>query len=574
MTRLTYTGIDSADEGDMWATPRTLLIKLHPGFNDDGEAQHIDVEMVFDVTDLSQGDVIFRKSAYEGPTPVNQYRAEDIDLKTASGLCVELYSVDNPANTSERSFHASVDVGDTQLLAKYRADVRKVDGSETCGSQAALERDGGGLSACGAGFLLNLATQDATKFHAITVQWDLNETPRGTRAVCTSGEGSETSFVERPTELVQYFFMVGKIQSHPASTVGKSRGFYWLSQPNFDPVELGRKLDNIVPKLQAFFKDSQPLFRIFARRNEYKCISGMGVHQGFVFGWNDRSPTDPNGNLEFILHELIHNWPRIGLQDPAGVPTREDYADLWFNEGIADFYALVLPHQMGFESRDDFLHRFNVHISGYYTNPARFMENEEFYKRFSAGFHQIRVPYQRGMMYFLGLACKLRRAGKRSLDELIYIMVKLRRTAQPHGIKVWLSLVAAELGHSAFNDYNRMSDGELIHLPADCMATFLGPDAKCLKLVRNNQEEFYLGFPERCINARNSVVKDLDTESRAAKSGVREGDMITDQHSYLSDAENWDKMFFMKVQRGDSFTDLIWWPRSYEKVESYQVVRT
>jgi hypothetical protein len=39
-------------------------------------------------------------------------------------------------------------------------------------------------------------------------------------------------------------------------------------------------------------------------------------------------------------------------------------------------------------------------------------------------------------MYFIELACRLNKAGKRPLDALIQEMVDLHQTKKPHGIKV------------------------------------------------------------------------------------------------------------------------------------------
>jgi hypothetical protein len=84
-------------------------------------------------------------------------------------------------------------------------------------------------------------------------------------------------------------------------------------------------------------------------------------------------------------------------------------------------------------------------------------------------------------------------------------------------------------------------------------------------------------------------VKGLDLESRAAKvGGVREGDQITQKFSFFSEAEKWNNSFSMTVVRrqvieneheegvakGEELKDLTWWPRSWEKVESYQFFRT
>lgn len=96
---------------------------------------------------------------------------------------------------------------------------------------------------------------------------------------------------------------------------------------------------------------------------------------------------------------------------------------------------------------------------------------------------------------------------------------------------------------------------------------------------RQDQNEFYLGFPEDCLTAKPAVVRELDPGSRAAKAGVRDGDAITLQYSFFWDAERWGRKFSMKVRRSggnsiEEMKDLVWEPRSWGKVESYQFTQS
>ena len=172
------------------------------------------------------------------------------------------------------------------------------------------------------------------------------------------------------------------------------------------------------------------------------------------------------------------------------------------------------------------------------------------------------------------LAYQLKKAGKRSLDDLILDMVDLRNRERPpaYGISVWLSMLEAELGPSALTDYHSMAEAVPIVLPPGCLRVTEGLD---WTLQRQDQGEFYLGFPEDCLDRKRSVVKDLDPDSRAAEAGVLEGDIITPQHSFFVIAERWGRNFEMTIRREgvDGLKVLSWRPRSRKKVESYQLVR-
>ena len=71
-------------------------------------------------------------------------------------------------------------------------------------------------------------------------------------------------------------------------------------------------------------------------------------------------------------------------------------------------------------------------------------------------------------------------------------------------------------------------------------------------------------------------MEDLDLESRAAKAGVREGDMVLNDYSYFYVADQWDQEFSMTVRRKsedggrEEWKEMRWWPRSWTTVESYQ----
>lgn len=118
-------------------------------------------------------------------------------------------------------------------------------------------------------------------------------------------------------------------------------------------------------------------------------------------------------------------------------------------------------------TEDQFIERFNWRILGYYTNPDRAVKNKDVQDRFWLPARVHRIPYQRGFMYFVQLTYKLHTPYKRSLDELIIEMIRLRAVDKPHGIHVWLSLVERELGPVGLDDYNDMSEGKPIMLPFD-----------------------------------------------------------------------------------------------------------
>lgn len=548
---------------------------------------------------LAKGDAVFHHVLCRGPVKTQQYAAAAIHVRDSHGSPVALRAEDSN-DGRHRTFRAGADVAAGALTADYEARPWNPTESSPCGPQIALERDGGGLTGAGMGFLLRPAEGIEREVDGVVIEWDLGDAPSGSRAVCSLGEGVKVVANVRPSVLDECFFAVGPLHSYPpASSIsatdacsnadgenvesnkagskdsdgGGPFGAYWLGTPDFDVSALGHKMQQLFPKMAAFFRDEDPAYRIFVRHNVQKCVSGRGLHRGFVFAWNEIMPRDPRETDEFLMHETVHNWPRLGHS--AGGPTAEEVVDAWFNEGIAEYYSLILPYRFGVFSEEDFIERFNVRLSGYYTNPDRGVVNKDVMGLFWKGGHVNRIPYQRGFMYFLQLAYQLKKAKGRSLDDLILDMLDLRNRNEPHGIAVWLSLLKRELGPSALEDYRLMSDAVPIVLPADYLHLVEGITG--WRIVRQDQEEFCLGFSEDSL--RDKVVKGLDPQSRAASAGVREGDAVTARYSYFAVAERWGQDFTMTVTRpGGNGVEgelkvLSWSPRSAHKVESYQAVR-
>ncbi|KAK9777094.1 putative Peptidase M61 catalytic domain-containing protein [Seiridium cardinale] len=335
-----------------------------------------------------------------------------------------------------------------------------------------------------------------------TIEWDVESTPSGTRAACSLGEGIRVSAQIKATDLDECFFAVGPLHSYPRGETGEPFGIYWLSDSPFDAGALGAKTKALSPRMVKFFDDPDPTYRVFIRRNIQKCVSGRGQHGGFVYAWTMVVPRDID---EVLIYETVHNWPRLGHS--VGGPTMEEMADGWFNEGIAEYYSLVLPFRSGIFSGQDFVRRINIRIPAYYTNPDRTIKNKDVQDRFWVGGHINRIPYQRGFM---------KRAGARSLDQLIINMVHPRRQEQPHNIPVWNSMLEKQLGPATETSYQEMS----VVLVSVYLRVVEGLD---WTLLRQDQEEFCLGFDEASLSPKGGVVMDLIPTSRVPKQGCRWG---------------------------------------------------
>ncbi|RFU26542.1 hypothetical protein B7463_g9803, partial [Scytalidium lignicola] len=477
--------------------------------------------MILEIPVVAKNEILFYHTLARGPIKTMQYTPDDIEIKDALGK-VPVHSKDQ--NRRQRNFLVDRDLSSGELTVEYRAIPWDVTETDPCGPQIALERDGRGLTVAGMYFILTPALDEIMD---ISVEWNLSYAPPSTRAVCSLGEGKQVFTQAQASVLEECFFAVGPVHSYPPGETFGKFGTYWLENPPFEAPALGRRMELLIPKMMTFFHDPDPTYRIFVRRNIQKCVSGRGLHRGFAFAWTKVVPRDEDELVEFLIHEIVHNWPRLGFSKDG--PTPEELADGWFNEGIAEYYSIILPYRFGIFSEQEFVQRLNIRISGYYTNPDRGVKNKDVQDLFWKGAHS-------------GSLC---------------------------------SRESGELGATAVTEYHAMSEAVPVILPEDYLRITENLD---WTLQRQDQEEFYLGFPEECLDAKPAIVKNLDPASRAAKAGVREGDIITPQYSFFFVAERWEQKFSMSVRRptsdtSDEVTALTWLPRSWEKVESYQFVQ-
>ena len=155
--------------------------------------------------------------------------------------------------------------------------------------------------------------------------------------------------------------------------------------------------------LADFFEQPDADYRIFLRHNPYRGISGSALRQSFVAGWNEQTVDSVERLESFIDHELIHEWVYLeGSYDET----------VWFNEGIADYYGIVLPHRHGLQTEADYLSRVNLSARQCFASPYHGQPLSRVSDQYWTDFRAQQVPYGRGMFYFAELDAELRQRGR------------------------------------------------------------------------------------------------------------------------------------------------------------------
>jgi predicted metalloprotease with PDZ domain len=236
---------------------------------------------------------------------------------------------------------------------------------------------------------------------------------------------------------------------------------------------------------------------------------------------------------------------------------------LTFVLGIANYYARTLPFKFGLIDQQKLLQGINVEASAYYTNPSRGMSDDEANRRAWEDFEVQRLPYNRGALYLFDANAKIRdkSKGTRSIDESVLELLRRKENRQRYGLNEWLDMMVKELGPSGKEDWERMGNGELV-IP---VPNALGLD---FELGRSDQEPFELGFSYTSLTSR--IISGLIPGSRAAKAGLRDGDVLL-RNDYLGNsADHYERNLNLVIRRDGREIVINYWPRKWEKVECWQ----
>jgi hypothetical protein len=457
------------------------------------------------------------------------------------------------------------------VVLSYRALPREINNSVVPGARVDLRTDQGGLIGSGIAFLPVPQHRDVT--YSIHLAWNLDSAPVGISAVWTFGEGTSAHKIGPATDL-ETIFAVGPLKNYTSSVINpsgsrKEFGMYWFGQPPFNATEMAINTENLLLNMMEFFQDEDTSFRVFVRKSLRPSFGGTESHRSFMLEYdaefNNFVKIDDQTILSLVAHETVHVYP--AMESKKQISNDEyDAEAVWYSEGIATYYQGILPYRFGIFNQSQFIREMNKMASAYYTSPAVNISEDEAKDRSSHDTHAQRLPYFRGSMYLLKLDAALRAVsgGKRSLTEPMLALLKLKTERRPYTLAQWLPMIKAELGKSAIKDFENMFAGKLVVPPSDSMA-YAG-----LKLVRADQERYELGFD--VVSFAKHKIIGLVPGSRAAASGLREGDILEKSVFLWLTADNFNRNMELKIRRGDEILDISYWPRTWYKVESYQWV--
>lgn len=468
------------------------------------------------------------------------------------------------------------------ISVKFTAPYRKTDEKTLPGPRVDLRRDvtGGGLVGQGQGFIPVPPPPSEDNGEKETwqssVEWDLGDAPSGVHGAWSLGDDHISSAIGTMEFTVTHaIFAVGYLQRFPEWDTGTSSqpgqessntfSMYWLDPSPYDMVGLARSTRDIYARIAAYFDNSTDPFRVFFRQIEANS-GGTGASFSFMVEYSLMSvdQTDEHALADLIAHETVHEFALLDetLPDERPPEWQEDEA-AWYVEGVASYIGALVglndPARRGWMVKS-----MNNYAQAYYTSPVVRMPYGDVLSNYWDTVDITRVSYYRGLMYLAELDGIIwsKSQGKRSMDDVIVGLYKLRRDGQPCGLMTLKEKLAGLIGQeSVGRSYEAVFKGDLIIPSGGCLARY------GLKLVRMKWQKFELGFEAQSM--RDFKVRGLVPGSAADRAGVKEGDVIVKGFMVWIVEDELDVPMRIIVLRNGKEVKIEWWPRSDEVVEAY-----
>ncbi|KAH8890083.1 hypothetical protein GQ53DRAFT_721917 [Thozetella sp. PMI_491] len=374
------------------------------------------------------------------------------------------------------------------------------------------------------------------RFFAPARHWALDGAPPGTHGACSFGDndnGGVARAVGQLNSLVTTtIFAVGQLQRYPDWEDNEVDGQNSGS---------GRPADDDEAAFAMYWIGHQPYdMEVLPQQAEaaYRAVAG-----------------------QFLSRDPFRTVHEYALLDG-------DFEAAWYDEGVANYYAALSLFRFasGLGGRELLLWQLNSVSQSYYTSPVVRMPWFDVLEHYWDNIHITRVPYNRGFMYMAKVNGQIRAAtnGAKSVDDVAQELYRRRMAGEPHGLREWHSMVAEFIGEETEKaGYDELLAGDLIVPSPDCFSD-LG-----VRLVRQDAEIFELGFESTSLRPTSMKINGLVEGSRAEKAGIREGDQVEDAWMAWVAADTLSGTMRATIKRGDSTGVIEWWPRSYEKVETW-----
>ncbi len=401
------------------------------------------------------------------------------------------------------------------------------------GPQIDLQAAGGGISGAFVSFLCVPNLQGTVQAH---VHWNL---PKGQSAVSSYATGDFVQDLNRDA-LRNTLFLAGQLRTYPSPAPVQGLSTFSLGLP---PESLERAAQwtsrAFDGERQAFQGSPTAPFRFMIRSYEGgPFASGRAGHASFLLYLPVGMDPGGSGLHDLVAHEMVHGL----IEDLDAAPGDEG---LWYTEGTADYFKLILPYSAQLYTPREYLDLINQESAEYYTNALITTPNRQLSEVMWSGRNAWTVPYARGTLYFADLSAKLeaRHAGVKVVD-LVNEVSRHIRSGEPGTNELWRNVLASKAGAWAVEDWQSMLSGKLLMPQPDAFGDcFVGSPKRAGR--------FDMGFKYPVRLQAGSKIGGVAAGSAAAKAGLRDGDVMIDDIDLIPIYTSFDKAVSIPIRRGE-----------------------
>jgi predicted metalloprotease with PDZ domain len=438
------------------------------------------------------------------------------------------------------------------LLIRYEVIIR--DTGDNGGTTPIFPRlDGRAFSAIG---MTLFAIPQSRGPYRLAIHWHLSAMGPGAMGVSSLGDGDAEAPAGPVERLGRIVVMAGQLHHEPAVLRSGKFEAVWAGKPGFDPRPAMRWARKLHAWMVHFFDTpDDPAYRVFLRNNGgLNAGGGVAFPNSFFATWG---PGVNGQSLRGILgHEMVHTFTENDL-------------GRWYVEGDAVYYQVQLPWRAGMASTAQYLRDINLTAARYYTNLEIHAPEKEIDPNFFKDPWINTLDYDRGALYFAQLNAMIRKksGGKRSIDDLMRIMVRKGRDGEKITNETWYALIRKDIGEDAVALTKSLLAGGVIVPDSDAY----GP---CFRRYVTKIRRYQLGFKvQRTLPGKPAVISDLIAGSNAAKAGLRGGDtVILPELTSEGPRRDPQETITATVIRGHRTLTVTWLPRG-EAVKAYQWAR-
>ncbi|KAJ4247092.1 hypothetical protein NW762_013230 [Fusarium torreyae] len=453
-----------------------INITLTPYLNGENPVLHGKIVLEIDV---ANNETLVQLPTTLAGQPSARYTNKTLNASDSSGpLVLKVFDDPNGAEGQPTRLWNTERKTQGLITVEFTAEPRYVKEDELMGPLFDIRANGKGL--IGSSWALLPLPPISTAEFQYTLNWDLKQSPNGTDAVWTWGEGSQPPVISGSKEDVLYtYWAVGNLSSYPSEgthPLSPKFGMYWLQEPSFNVTATATFIDKFFNYSSTFWHDdgTQP-YRVFIRHNDNAGTGGTALTRSFTFGWHDDTVTQDYLDL-LLAHEITHNWPHIN--DKASAPVTR------YAEGTAEYYSLRLVWRNEQITTARYLKEMNDRLQAYYTNPVVNLTDDQAYDQAWELRSAQRIPYGRGLIYLINVDAHIRKRskGKHNLDSLtLELQDTCIKTPANCTEAFLLKLLTKYVGSNAVKEYHQVAKGgKSVIRP---VANSLGP---CFDVVKTN----------------------------------------------------------------------------------------